>query len=205
MKHLIFVNLFCKQDTIRADLKSMPFSELLKLKEELGSKLYNEAVFGNVSSKKRKNASKMNPAFKRDNKNRPREISAKKQTPLLGKNKMDQRPRDPRFDSNCGEFDRQKFKEDYSFVNDIREKEIADLKTQMKQLKSDQSDKKEQIKWVLQRMQNQNLENKKHQERQQIQSDEKKKNVTAIKSERKPFFTSNRKFSYGFENKITIR
>lgn len=79
-------------------------------------------------------------------------------------------------------------------MNDIREKEIAELKTQMKNLKSDESEKKSQIKWVLQRMQNQNLENKKHQQRQEMKIDEKRKNATAIKSERRPFFTSKRKF-----------
>lgn len=81
IEHFIFVNLFLKQDTIRADLKSMTFSELLKLKEELGSKTYNEALFGNVSTKKRKNESKANLAFKRENKNRPREISGNNNRP----------------------------------------------------------------------------------------------------------------------------
>lgn len=173
----------------------MSFAELLKLKEELGSKVYKEAIFGDDALKKRKVLRKEKTIFKRDNKNRPREISAKKQVPLLGKPKIskeDQRPRDPRFDGNCGEFDRQKFKEDYSFVNEIREKEITELKEQLRKLKSDQSEEKEKIKLVLQRMQNQNLEEKKLQERKQARINEKEKNKTAIKSERKPFFASKR-------------
>lgn len=178
----------------------MSFAELLKLKEELGSKVYNEALFGEDSTvKKRKKVANQSNAFKRENKNRPREISAKKQVPLLGKVKKSKNdatgPRDPRFDSNCGDFDRDKFKDDYSFVNDIREKEITELKSQLKQLKGDQAEEKEKVKLVLQRMQNQNLEEKKLQERKQARKLEKKKNKTAIVNERKPFFISKSMYS----------
>lgn len=176
----------------------MSFAELLKLKEELGSKVYNEAVFGEEStSKKRKKELKHKSAFKRENKNRPREISAKKQVPLLGKTKTsknDTGPRDPRFDSNCGDFDRSKFKEDYEFVNEIREKEISELKDQLKHLKADQADEKSKVKLVLQRMLNQNLEEKKLKERKLAQSKEREKNKSAIKNERKPFFLSKRTY-----------
>lgn len=184
----------------------MSFAELLKLKEELGSKVYNEALFGDESTvKKRSKGVKQQTTFKRENKNRPREISAKKQVPLLGKSKptkKDQAPRDPRFDSNCGEFDRNKFKEDYEFVNEIREKEIVELKEQLKQLKSDeQAEEKSKVKLVIQRMQNQNLEEKKLRERKQAMAEERQKNKNAIKNERKPFFISKRmsNFSFCFE------
>lgn len=176
----------------------MSFSELLALKDELGSKVYNEAIFGAdaTASKKQKKVLKRNADFKRDNKNRPREISSKKQVPLLGKakaSKKDSAPRDPRFDSNCGEFDRDKFKEDYSFVSEIREKEIAELKTQLKHLKGDQEDEKKKVKLVLQRMQNQNVEEKKFRERKEARTAEKQLNKSAIKNEGKPFFVPKRK------------
>ncbi|XP_031618557.1 ribosomal RNA processing protein 36 homolog [Contarinia nasturtii] len=185
------------RSTIRSELKSMSFAELLKLKDELGSKVYNEALFGEDSiPKKRKKGANQTNAFKRENKNRPREISAKKQVPLLGKVKKSKNdatgPRDPRFDIKCGDFDRDKFKTDYNFVNEIREKEITELKGQLKQLKSDQAEEKEKVKLVLQRMQNQNLEEKKLQERKQARTLEKKKNKNAIGNERKPFFISKR-------------
>lgn len=175
----------------------MSFAELLKLKEELGSKVYNEALFGDESTvKKRSKGVKQQTTFKRENKNRPREISAKKQVPLLGKSKPtknDQAPRDPRFDSNCGEFDRNKFKEDYEFINEIREKEIIELKEQLKKMKNDeQAEEKTKVKLVIQRMQNQNLEEKKLRERKQAIAEERKKNKNAIKNEQKPFFTSKR-------------
>nr|CAD7449485.1 unnamed protein product [Timema bartmani]CAD7463904.1 unnamed protein product [Timema tahoe] len=48
--------------SIRKELSNMSFEQLLQLKEELGTKVYNEAIFG---------ASSMNDNnFKRANKNR---------------------------------------------------------------------------------------------------------------------------------------
>lgn len=57
----------------------MSFEELQKLKSKLGAKVYNEAVFG-TNSKKR--ANKITD-FKRENKNRPREMTSKKTVPML--------------------------------------------------------------------------------------------------------------------------
>lgn len=182
----------------------MTFAELLALKEELGSKVYNEAVFGDeITSKKRKKPLKK-AEFKRENKNRPRELSAKKQVPLLSAfkvSKNDCEPRDPRFDNKCGEFDREKFKEDYSFVNEIRDKEITELKNQLKHLKGDKADEKQKVKMVLQRMQNQNLEEKKLKERKQALANERKKIKNAIQNERKPFFIPKSAYEFIFKYK----
>lgn len=75
----------------------MSFAELKKLKERLGAKVYNEAVFG-VESKKRKFKKE---TFKRENKNRPREMSSKKPMPLVVKKpevvQEENAPRDPRY------------------------------------------------------------------------------------------------------------
>lgn len=176
----------------------MSFAELLALKSELGSKVYNEAIFGADATTRTRNMPKQKPEFKRENKNRPRELTAKKQVPLFGSKKpttnAEHAPRDPRFDSKCGEFDRDKFKEDYSFVNEIREKEMAELKTQLKKLKGDQTDEKKKVKMVLQRMHNQHLEEKKLKERKQARANERQLNRHAIKSEQKPFFVPKRKF-----------
>jgi hypothetical protein len=50
------------QTAIREELSKMSFEELQKLKEQLGSKVYNEAMFGTNQTKK--------TDFKRENKNR---------------------------------------------------------------------------------------------------------------------------------------
>lgn len=186
----------------------MSFAELLELKDKLGSKMYNEAMFGDDGPVQKKKKGRAKAEFKRENKNRPREVSAKKQVPLLGKTpktKADSRPRDPRFDSNCGEFDRDKFKEDYSFVDEMREKEAAELTQQLKKFKrDDQTEEKQKIKLVLQRMKNQNLEAKKLQERKQASKLDKQKNKNAIKGEKKPFFASRGEFRLVNPKKIVL-
>jgi ribosomal RNA-processing protein 36 len=50
------------QTAIREELSKMSFEELQKLKEQLGSKVYNEEMFGTSQVKKTN--------FKRENKNR---------------------------------------------------------------------------------------------------------------------------------------
>lgn len=175
----------------------MPFSELIKLKEKLGSKVYNEAMFGaNANDKRKRRAPKVE--YKRENKNRPRELSSKKQVPMLGMTKSKSKriendgPRDPRFDSRCGEFDRARFKEDYEFVNEIRQKEAVELKQRLKQLGSGDTEEKKKVKLLLQRMQNQNLEEEKLKERKLARAEEKSKVSDAVKNDKKPFFTSKR-------------
>lgn len=174
----------------------MPFSELIKLKEKLGSKVYNEAMFGaDVEDSRKRHTFKID--YKRENKNRPREVSSKKQVPMLGviksKRIETEEPRDPRFDSRCGEFDRNRFREDYAFVNEIRQKEAAELKMRLKQLDRGDLVEKQKLKLLLQRMENQNLEEKKLKERKLARAEERSKVQDAVKNDKKPFFTSKRK------------
>jgi len=58
------------QANIRQNLSTLSFEELLKLKDTLGAKVYNETVFGAPQPKPK-------PVVKRENKNRPREVSSK--------------------------------------------------------------------------------------------------------------------------------
>lgn len=67
------------QTAIRSQLSTLSFEELQKLKERIGAKVYKEALFGKTE-KPKDNAPKV---FKRENKNRPREMSSKKPVPVL--------------------------------------------------------------------------------------------------------------------------
>ncbi|CAN8000306.1 unnamed protein product [Ixodes hexagonus] len=134
-------------------LASMSFEELHALKEKIGLKMYKEAVFG-VDRKK----SKQN--FKRDNKNRPREQSAKHQVPVYRevfqvKKKVHQ---DPRFSSRAGEFDERVFRETYSFVQDIKAKEREELAEMIRNEKDPR--RRKTLKGLLQKMQNQEASEK---------------------------------------------
>lgn len=180
------------QSNVRSELRGMSFAELLKLKEELGSKVYNEAMFGGETVGKRK---KSQSEFKRENKNRPRETTTKKQVPLHGGTKSKRKeqlngPRDPRFDNRCGEFDRDKFKQDYEFVNEIRETEAEQLKAQLRS--SANEEEKVKIKALLQRMKNQSREAQKLKERKEAKQQHTSKISAAIKTDKKPFFVSKR-------------
>ena len=95
----------------------MSLEEIQQLKEKIGLKLFNQTSgLGPTNYKARKEAMlAKKEAFKRENKNRPREMSSKKQVPRLRDvvgltaeiNEKTKTKRDPRFDSLSGEFDAQ--------------------------------------------------------------------------------------------------
>lgn len=134
---------------IREKLSTLSFEDLLKMKEEMGSKLYNETVFGKPKTKPRKD-------FKRANKNRPREMSSKlkyfKRELNNGLAAVPKKSvsRDPRFDPLCGQFDDKSFKSNYKFVDKIRQNEINRLETELKSCRD--PERKSTIKLLIQRM-----------------------------------------------------
>ncbi|XP_032454982.1 ribosomal RNA processing protein 36 homolog [Nasonia vitripennis] len=165
---------------IRKELSQMSFEDLQKLKEKLGTKVYNAAMFGVKKTKA--------VAFKRENKNRPREESAKKQVSRFReiipvKKKA---PRDPRFDSLCGTFDEKAFKNSYAFLNKVRENDLEALK---KELETEEDPKQiKKIKYLIQRLENQLREERKKNEKKEKEKQEKEEIANAIKSGEKPIF-----------------
>lgn len=59
-------------------MSNLTFEELQKLKEKIGAKVYKEAIFGANKTKDEKPR-----VFKRENKNRPREMSSKKPVSMI--------------------------------------------------------------------------------------------------------------------------
>ena len=57
----------------------------MKLKETLGEKIFNSRWSGNKKSKTVSKKEEFKPEFKRENKNRPRELSSKIRVPKLMK------------------------------------------------------------------------------------------------------------------------
>uniref|UniRef100_A0A1B0EYD7 rRNA biogenesis protein RRP36 n=1 Tax=Phlebotomus papatasi TaxID=29031 RepID=A0A1B0EYD7_PHLPP len=150
-----------EKELIREELKNMPFEELIKLKQKLGAKVYNSTVLGIENKNKTKE-------FKRENKNRPREMSFKKPNSVRKKKKPEATgPRDPRFDEKCGEFSRSEFKKRYSFVEDMRVNELKKLKESLK--KTDDPEERSKIKMLIQRMDNQVREATKRKSREEEQ------------------------------------
>ncbi|KZC06497.1 PREDICTED: ribosomal RNA processing protein 36 homolog [Dufourea novaeangliae] len=168
------------QDQIRLELSQMSFEDLQKLKEKLGTKVYNETLFGPRKVKKTE--------FKRENKNRPREISAKRPVSRFREiiHAKKNIPRDPRFDSLCGTFKEKEFKKAYGFLSDVKENDVKKLKKELEETEDPKMIKK--IKYLIQRLENQIREEKKRDNREEKISQEKKEVVEAIKRGEKPVF-----------------
>ncbi|XP_014205890.1 ribosomal RNA processing protein 36 homolog [Copidosoma floridanum] len=167
---------------IREELSNMSFEELQKLKEKIGTKIYNATLFGP------KKAKRLATAFKRINKNRPREESAKKPVTrfreIVPVKKT--RSRDPRFDSLCGEFNEKAFKNSYQFLHEYRKNDLEQLK---KQLETEEDPKQiKKIKYLVQRLENQIREVEKKIEREAKEREEKGEIKTSIKQGEKPVF-----------------
>lgn len=162
------------------------------MKQKLGTKVYNSTVLGHTEEPKKKTRAE----FKRENKNRPREMSSKRQVPLIQRKKKSYKPsetapRDPRFDSNCGDFDRNEFKERFSFVNELKEKEAAELKEKLRSTAS--ADEKSKIKLLIQRLNNQAREEQKRVMRNKADDDKRTQIKQARQEGKTPIFVSKKK------------
>jgi len=133
---------------IREEVTNMTFEELLLLKERLGTKTYNAAMF--PSAKKPSSEKKIR--FQRENKNRPTEVSSKKRVSELRtvvpiKKKV---IRDPRFDDLSGNYNETYFNQAYEFISDIKQREKQKL---VKTLKHEKDPKKRlKIEQLLKKM-----------------------------------------------------
>ncbi|XP_066262424.1 ribosomal RNA processing protein 36 homolog [Euwallacea similis] len=177
---------------IRENLSTLSFEELLKLKEKVGSKVYNATIYGTEQPKK----SNIQLIVKRGNKNKPREISSKmrpkqisailsKDTSSISKIKKNA-PRDPRFDPSIGEFDKRKFKENYKFVTEMRQNEKTELQKEFSE--SSDPERRKTIKLLIQRLENQTREEEKTNKARQKEQLEKQEIRERIKRGEKPVY-----------------
>merc|ERR1712156_809907 len=144
--------------------------ELQKLRDTVGLKKYNEAVFGkrtplnatddDKSGKgtKRKATTKApeeDGEKKKKMKSEPEEVSSKKHKgkPRNVVENVRRRHRDPRFDNLSGKFNEDLFDKSYSFVEDMKKEELKTVKKQFKRVKN--QEKKSSLHKLLQRMEEQ--------------------------------------------------
>ena len=173
------------KNRFRMKLSKMSIEEIQRLKNKLGTRLFDKKMSGTNEQQK--------SDFKRDNKNRPREMSSKKQVKrfreVVVASKLEKR--DPRFDPNCGDFDDKLFKENYNFVNEYK---AGDLKFLKKQLQEEEdSERKKSIKYLIQRTENQlrQLEHDKSKEEEKKAEIEERRNQ--LKAGIKPKYISKSK------------
>ncbi|XP_070577301.1 ribosomal RNA processing protein 36 homolog isoform X2 [Ptychodera flava] len=170
---------------IRKELSEVPFGELQKLKEKVGTKVYNKAMLGRDEGSTTKDLQKKK--FKRENKNRPREISSKVRVPRLREVVTVQKQvrRDPRFDDLSGEYKEELFDKGYSFVADIRKREKRKVEQAHKKA-TDES--KHELGSLLQRMNDQEKSAKLKQDKKRRELELKRKMRELAKDGKTPFF-----------------
>lgn len=177
---------------IKSDLKKLSLEELRKLKAQIGNEIYKNSIG------KQSNLSYCPNTVKRENKNRPSEISSKIETSLNPikkvnpKSTVEKKPKriDPRFDSLYGEFNKRVFENNFSFLNDIRSKEKKKLQKKLKQKGS--NEKQDKVKLLLQRIENQDREKQKLEAKEKIMLEQKQKRLEALKEGKKPLFLRKR-------------
>lgn len=193
-----------KEDKIRAEfrekIRNMSMEELQQMKQEIGTKAMDKILglskkpsLDNKSSKKKVSSE----AFKRENKNRPRETSSKKTVgrfrDVVGlTSDQKSQKRDPRFDSLCGEFDAKVFKDSYKFVQDIKSRELKDLKEQLKNGDGLDEETRGKIKYLIQRSENQARERAKLDKRKESEKEQKKRNRELAAEGKRPQFMTKR-------------
>ena len=110
--------------------------------------------------------------YKRENKNRPREVSAKRRE-VRNQTRAGIR-RDPRFEETCGQFDEDQFQKDYEFLNEIREKERKTLAKAAKKEKD--PEKRDTLTKLKQRIDNQDVSLRQRQAEKRLIEDLKNQN-----------------------------
>jgi len=179
---------------IRKELSNLTFEELLTLKEKLGTKEYNEAMFGfqkasgsSTSSKQRENQ------IKRDNKNRPREMSSKGRVPkvreIVPVRKDKQKvSKDPRFANDCGKLNEELWNTNYSFLREMAKDEQKNLKQRFKVDKTLDEEKKTKIRTYLQRLSNKEKTAAQKAEEEAKRRAAKKERLQQIAEGKKPYY-----------------
>ncbi|XP_053659754.1 ribosomal RNA processing protein 36 homolog [Anopheles marshallii] len=181
------------------EYKEMPFEDLLLLQKKLGSRVYNEAIFGKTKERKQNPTLKPKPAKRSkhtsdaesDDDSGPEEVSAKRKVPALGmgkvgKNTSVSRPRDPRFDPRQGYFSGRQFRNNYSFINDLRSSELMKLKKKLEGA-TDQEET-EGLKFLIQRTENQIREYAKQKALDKNKLHEKQQARLAVQEGKRPFY-----------------
>ncbi|KAH9509198.1 hypothetical protein Btru_049338 [Bulinus truncatus] len=167
-------------DDLQEELSHIPLNELREMQEKLGLKKFSTLKHG-LHPKKT-----VNQTFKRKNKNRPTELSARRpvsKSQLVSKQKL---TRDPRFDDLSGEYQEQIFKQTYGFLTDIKAKEKMKLKQLIKKTKDGQ--KKAELKELLSRLQQKEMAEQKKAKMEKLEKELKKKELEKVKEGKKPFF-----------------
>ncbi|KAK6997713.1 ribosomal RNA processing protein 36 [Biomphalaria glabrata] len=167
-------------EDLQEELSHIPLSELKEMQEKLGLKKFNTMKHG-LPIKKTEIKT-----FKRENKNRPTELSARRPVPKQQFAPKPKLSRDPRFDDLSGEFQEHIFKQTYGFLTEVKAKEKMKLKKLIKQTKDEH--KKSELKQLYTRLQQKEIAEQKKAKKEQLEKEWRKKELEKVKEGKKAYF-----------------
>lgn len=188
---------------LRSQLGDIPFGEIQKLKQSVGLKKYNEAIFGVLANSKtdesegdglqkhvhgKKSVDQAKDKMEKKVKSAPEEVSSKRRTfkPRNVVNEVKRKHRDPRFDNLSGKFNEDLFQKSYSFVDDMKKDELKVVKKQFKKAKG--KERKSSLHKLLQRMEEQEKAKSVKLKRTENERKRKKEQFVARTSGKKAFY-----------------
>ncbi|TFB05052.1 rRNA biogenesis protein RRP36 [Trichoderma ghanense] len=138
--------------------------------------------------REQKKKSRIDTSSKRSSKHAPQEMTSKKPVSRRREILADPRrkARDPRFDALTGKLDEAKFAKNYAFLDEYREKEMADLRAQIKKTKD--ADAKEELKRQLLSMESKKKARQKKEEEARLLQEHRKKEKELVAQGKQPFY-----------------
>ncbi|KAM0373182.1 hypothetical protein ACHAO7_004318 [Fusarium culmorum] len=185
-----------EQNEPKIDLSSVSFGALAKAQASLpsGRKSKNKKSTDEDTPRtetpapRKPTRSKDDPKPKRSSKHAPQEQTSKKpvsrRREIIPENKRQYR--DPRFDPLVGRVDEEKASKAYAFLDEYRDKEMADLRVQIKKTKN--FDEKENLKRQLQSMESRKKANVRRQEEENLLKEHRKKEKELVAQGKTPFY-----------------
>ncbi|KAJ4250577.1 rRNA biogenesis protein rrp36 [Fusarium torreyae] len=185
------------QDAPKLDLSSVSFGALAKAQASLpsaGRKSKSkqsadvEPSRTDTPAPRKPTRSKDDPKPKRSSKHAPQEQTSKKPVSRRREILPDNRRqyRDPRFDPLVGRVDEEKASKAYAFLDEYRDKEMADLRVQIKKTKN--VNEKENLKRQLQSMESRKKANQRRQDEESLLKEHRKKEKELVAQGKTPFY-----------------
>ncbi|KAF5606871.1 kinase [Fusarium subglutinans] len=186
-----------EENTPKIDLSSVSFGALAKAQASLPSSGHKskskkstdgDAPKTETPAPRKSTKSKDDPKPKRSSKHAPQEQTSKKPVSRRREILPDNRRqyRDPRFDPLVGRVDEEKASKAYAFLDEYRDKEMADLRAQIKKTKD--SYEKDNLKRQLQSMESRKKANMRRQEEERLLKEHRQKEKELVAQGKTPFY-----------------
>ncbi|KAL7076334.1 hypothetical protein ACQ4LE_004302 [Meloidogyne hapla] len=192
---------------LRNKISSFSLKKLTVLKSKIGLELFNKIMYGkSISSINENNLNKTIQSKKSGGTHRPRVESSTRPPPKfrpikgLEVRKAKNSHFDPRFAASSGEFDQIAFHRDYSFIEDLRRKDIQELQNAYKQIKREGGNPKqiERIKRNLLRLRNQQKDYHDQKLKEDIFAELRQTNIERMNNGEKPIYLNNNELKEKF-------